>query len=314
MEHAAKAFYLFVAAFWILNAVEYHSTITFGPDERVVSTAPDSTKPTGNVNGTGSALEFTKETFTDSVPLRGNSTHGKMKWKLWSEMALDEKLKSLDQVSTYVTKYGSIIRGEINKIHTTEGCIPQSFGSVKGIKGSTKGIIGSHMLCGPPPPEPCFFLSAGINDDPSFDLQLADAWGCRGIALDPTIDHNSHLHPKVTFHNIGLNTMGENDEKKNKKGGEDWWYASVPGAAKFFGMDYVDVLKLDCEGCEIALARDILTEDPTFLDRVGQLTIEIHASKAWINTKEQLYYFGLLFALVRLSSCHGENLDGHGHS
>jgi hypothetical protein len=64
-------------------------------------------------------------------------------------------------------------------------------------------------------------------------------------------------------------------------------------------MEYVDIVKLDCEGCEIAFTRDILTEDPKFLERVGQITIETHATKAWINTTEQLYYFALIFPLVR---------------
>lgn len=31
---------------------------------------------------------------------------------------------------------------------------------------------------------------------------------------------------------------------------------------KWVGWDHLDVLKMDCEGCEYALARDILKEDP----------------------------------------------------
>lgn len=218
------------------------------------------------------------------------------KWKLWHEMTVEERDRSLRDASKYVTKYGAMI-GEPDKVHVVEGgCIPRSFPK-PGMGAEPEK--GSHMLCDPPPPEPCFFISAGISDDYSFDVALADEWGCRGIALDPTIDHNSHLHPKVTFHNIALRTLGANEQRRKRRGGEDWWFSSVTASAKYFGMETVDVLKLDCEGCEFAFTRDVLAEDPKFLDRVGQLTIELHTSKAWMRTTEQLYYFALLFALVR---------------
>jgi hypothetical protein len=110
----------------------------------------------------------------------------------------------------------------------------------------------------------------------------------------------------------------------------------LTGILKFFKMDYLDIVKvsecgghcmcevgfldhfqfvpiynshvppplhsdqLDCEGCEIAFTRDILAEDPSFLSKVGQISIETHVTKAWINTTEQLYYFSLLFPLVNL--------------
>ena len=57
-------------------------------------------------------------------------------------------------------------------------------------------------------------------------------------------------------------------------------------------------LSLDCEGCEHALARDILLEDPNFLSTVDQISIETHVSKTWLNSTEAVYYFGLHFALL----------------
>jgi hypothetical protein len=234
----------------------------------------------------GEALNTTSfGVASSSVPLR-ISTSGK--WRIWNDMSVEEQNRSLIEASAYVKKYGNLIRRNPSKLHNRNLCKTQLFGTG-----------GEHMLCDPPPPKPCYFLSSGINQDPSFDIALADKWGCRGVGLDPTIDHNSHLHPNVTFHNVGLNTVGANEEKMTKLGGDDWWYSSVPGAIKFFGMEYVDIVKLDCEGCEIAFTRDILTEDPKFLERVGQITIETHATKAWINTTEQLYYFALIFPLVR---------------
>jgi hypothetical protein len=41
-----------------------------------------------------------------------------------------------------------------------------------------------------------------------------------------------------------------------------------------------------------------LREDPKFLSHVDQMSIETHVSKAWLTTREHLYYFGLHFALL----------------
>ena len=56
------------------------------------------------------------------------------------------------------------------------------------------------------------------------------------------------------------------------------------------------------KGVKLLSHEIILAEDPKFLERVGQITIETHATKAWINTTEQLYYFALIFPLVRDSN------------
>jgi hypothetical protein len=205
------------------------------------------------------------------------------KWRLWHDMTPEEQKESLQRISVYVKKYGALMQREQSKFHYK--CETKLFG---------KG--GEHMLCGPAPKLPCYFVSFGINKDPSFDLMLAEEWKCRGFAADPTVTHQSKLHPLVTFHNLGLTTLYPNEEKNNTE--EEWWYTSMPELRKFLKLDYIDIVKLDCEGCEISFSRDIIAEDPDFLKHVGQISIETHASRAWIDTHEALYYFGLLFALL----------------
>lgn len=41
-----------------------------------------------------------------------------------------------------------------------------------------------------------------------------------------------------------------------------------------------------------------MREDPDFLSHVDQMSIETHVSKAWMTTREHLYYFGLHFVLL----------------
>lgn len=143
-----------------------------------------------------------------------------------------------------------------------------------------------------------YFISFGINDDPSFDIILGK-WGCRGFAGDPTVDHPSKLHPNVTFHNIAATMLQDNEERVINKGGDvEWWTTSFPKLRFFLGMEKIDILKIDCEGCEVALARDMLREDPLFLHHVDQISIETHVTKTWMTTREHIYYFGLLLVLL----------------
>ena len=205
-------------------------------------------------------------------------------------MTASEQQQALDEVGEYMRKYGKIIMqpGPRKKNLKIGNCTmdPQ---------------IGSsgHKVCGPKPPQPCYFVSFGINDDPSWDREVANTWGCRGFAGDPTVQHPSKLHDKVTFHNIGASLLMDNEERVIDKGGtEEWWSTSMPKLRYFLGLEHIDLVKLDCEGCEVALARDILREDPTYLHHVDQMSIETHVTKTWINSTEHVYYFELIQVLV----------------
>ena len=154
--------------------------------------------------------------------------------------------------------------------------------------------FGEHSLCSKLKPHgPCLFYSYGIQQDYSFDTMMADDWGCKGVALDPSVTHPSKLHPKVTFHNIAARTMDAAEDAQ--------WdlVTTVPGLKKFLGHERVNVLKMDCEGCEYALARDILREDPRFLHSIDQLAIEIHVSRKWLKSEEHAHHLGMLYALAK---------------
>ena len=215
-------------------------------------------------------------------------------WPLWHEMNETQQQIKLEEAFARAAPYGTML-GRQEKYHNT---------CKDGNKPILMGSGGEHMVCGPPPllnttnnTSSCKFFSFGIRDDPSWDIHLGDSWNCRGFAGDPSIVHPSKIHPTVTFHNVGLKMLRSNvEQRKDPK--DEWILVSMPQLRKFLNWTYIDIIKIDCEGCEVAMARDILAEDPTFLDNVGQLSIETHVTRTWVNSTEELYYYALMFVLL----------------
>jgi len=162
---------------------------------------------------------------------------------------------------------------------------------------------GAHSLCELKPSSNCKFVSFGIANDYSFDTDLATNAMCKGLALDPTVNHPAKLHSNVWFLAVGATSL--------KAPPESWIVTSVPSLLKWVKWDYIDVLKMDCEGCEYALARDILAEDPKFFERVGQFAIELHVSRVWINSLEPILNLGKLYLLMEESGMRLVSADIH---
>lgn len=168
---------------------------------------------------------------------------------------------------------------------------------------------GGHELCAVNPSSSCRFISFGISFDYSFDTDLAKKALCKGLALDPTVSHPAKLSENVWFMAIGATTLDPPPE--------NWIVTSVPSIMKWAKYESIDVLKMDCEGCEYALARDVLEEDPNFFDRVGQFAVEFHMSRKWCNTLDRVINLGKLYLLlekagielisVKLSPCHPDD-------
>jgi len=148
---------------------------------------------------------------------------------------------------------------------------------------------GAHDLCQMPASALCRFISFGISNDYSFDTDLANN-NCKGLALDPTVTHPAKIHNNVWFMAIGATSLASPPAS--------WIVTSVPSLLKWVQWDKIDVLKMDCEGCEYAIARDLLLEDPDMFRRVKQFAVEVHVSRTWVSTTEAVINMGKLFYLL----------------
>lgn len=138
----------------------------------------------------------------------------------------------------------------------------------------------------------CYFLSFGISTDFSFDRELgAEPFNCKGFAFDPTVDHPANLTNNIVFLKAAAHSPVLVKE---------WSSFSVPGFRNLINHPLF-VLKMDCEGCEYVLAYDILQDDPSLLERLQQLNIEVHTPKSFLKTENDVYGLGRLYRLLQLA-------------
>ena len=163
---------------------------------------------------------------------------------IWDQLDPTERILALQEAQPYLEAFVSILNTtEQDKWVSHNRCDVELFGSQ----------WGTHQLCKrqdvskAQDNDKCAFISFGISVDYSFDTDLAERWKCHGFAADPTIVHKSQLHDLVSFHNIAAKTLRGNQEQRMAK--RPWWIASVPAVKKFLGLQHIDVLKMDCEGC-----------------------------------------------------------------
>ena len=143
--------------------------------------------------------------------------------------------------------------------------------------------------------QPCVFYSFGIAHDYSFDKNLAETTGCQGFLFDPSVQHNSVLPPNNLFFGLGATVLQDMKDESTKK----WVDISPVQFLDMMGHAKLHVLKMDCEGCEYALARDIQKYDPLFLNKVEQLAIEVHVSRIWLKSNFHFIALGLLYDMLR---------------
>ena len=141
------------------------------------------------------------------------------------------------------------------------------------------------LLCYPTRPD-CRVVSIGVGLDWLFDV-AAEAAGCEVYSFDPTVDllpmHTKHFktfqrqNKRIHFEPVGLGASTAYSGQYGSQG-----LASVMHLDalldKHVGVGRgISVLKIDCEGCEWAEMRYLVTHAPRTLCRVSSiLQFELH--------------------------------------
>lgn len=212
---------------------------------------------------------------------------------LWEDMTKSQKGEAYSIVLPYLQNHSKLVNSRQNsgkgRWHLPSypySCSADSIG--QGWSGHHLCIDLIENLTS------CQFFSFGIARAYSFEKVLADKFHCHGFASDPTTQYPSNMHKNITFQQLGANLLYPNEEQDTDSSNQPWWVANVPLLKKTLGVQHLNILKMDCEGCEYALARDIVRDDPTFFDHVDQFAVEIHLAKEWLKDKATVYYYGIL--------------------
>ena len=196
---------------------------------------------------------------------------------------------------------------------------------------TTGNRVNDWLLCGLMPP--CLVLSVGIGQEWAFDVAAARL-GCEVHSFDPT-SHLLDSHRKAArqfrasglrnlhFHPIGV---GESTQYSGMYSapGRRGLSAVLPLEhliARFAHNRAVDILKLECEGCEWREVERMATHAPAALCSVRQLYVELHVSTtlgmvgsrqralSWVNTFRQHIYHDHTFAPFRIKLNPGSHQD-----
>ncbi|XP_047479158.1 probable methyltransferase-like protein 24 [Penaeus chinensis] len=128
-------------------------------------------------------------------------------------------------------------------------------------------------------PNNCIVFSFGINNDFSFEDDMAD-FGCKVYAYDPTMKVNDHQRsPNVWFFATGIS----NYQGLKSVGMDNNWIDGkvdrFENLVKAVGMEGrpIDVVKLDVELAEVDFLQDLLFNSRHVLKNIKQIAMEIHS-------------------------------------
>jgi len=121
----------------------------------------------------------------------------------------------------------------------------------------------------------------GSNGDFSFEAEVIEKFGCEVHTFDPT--GNSEVWGKqaeeqgILFHPWGLGVADTPSESEAKPVGPNSYLSFARIASELGHSDRrIDLLKIDCEGCEYEAFAQIWPDTASGKFSIGQVLIELH--------------------------------------
>jgi hypothetical protein len=116
----------------------------------------------------------------------------------------------------------------------------------------------------------CTVLSLGIQDEFSFEQDLVEHKKCKIYGYDPTIDGSEDVRRTMTFFKKGVRGSAHDGDPRVPGP-----FLSVKEMLQEIHLGRVDILKVDVEGAEYGMFRDLFTDFPDAMP-FDQLLIEFH--------------------------------------
>lgn len=145
---------------------------------------------------------------------------------------------------------------------------------------------GGKFVCGEPAyfraKKNCLAYSVGSNGDSTFEADVIKRFGCEVHTFDPTGD-TADFNTVVTktgahFHPWGIGTTGT--KIHNGATGQDNDLFSLFDVMQKLGHGgrHIDILKIDCEGCEYDAFAKLWPHIEDGSASVGQIQVELHGT------------------------------------
>jgi hypothetical protein len=232
-------------------------------------------------------------------------------WKRLRVEQLTEELKRQDQALSSFRRTGQISEMAIDTgperhlyLNAVAQCITSDRVGRAGDGG--KWVCNPYRLS-----DDCIVYGVGAGDDISFEEEMASKYGCEVHAFDPS-KLSRGLYSKlakgkkygggsVIYHPWGMGPVSEDGEKRMELvlDGEKIQTKTLREMTELLGHSKVDLLKLDIEGGEWAVMKDLFAT-PGLVKTLGikQFQIEVHVGNP-NNKKTSRDLVGLVGLLAR---------------
>ncbi|KAL3810040.1 hypothetical protein ACHAXA_009453 [Cyclostephanos tholiformis] len=163
----------------------------------------------------------------------------------------------------------------------------------------------------------CLVYSVGSNNDVQFEKAVHTHMGCEIHTFDPTLNKPFIGGMYSTFHPWGLGTDGGNEGRAANGRKDNWIRKSFETVINDLGHvnRTIDILKIDCEGCEYAAMPPLFDLISSGNARVNQIQIEMHARGTSPRSAKMIYDFFLAADRAKFRIIHKErnNWGCNGH-